>query len=391
MCIAGGVSSSGHCDRVRIALATDWFAPRLGGIETQLAQLATHLSERGHDVHVLTTTPGASDGAAGPFRVRRLDVLRMPGAGVAISPRLPGKLMRELERGYDVVHSHVSVVSPLGYSAAAVARACGMPAVVTFHSVLRHKAHALRVASAVARLNESRVTWTAVSTAVARQAEAALSAPVSVLPNGTDLGFWRVASQSPRGFGSPRAVVLVSAGRLERKKRPLHLMRAFVDAQRRTHVDARLVLVGEGSARAAIHRLAAEVGDAVHHVDWQTPEQLRSLYASADGFVMASERESFGIAALEARAAGLPVIAMLSAGCSDFLTHGTDALLAADDRDLAAQLARFLVDADLRRRLRSARVDLQRYDWPAVIEEHERTYARAISSAGSASAAVPTA
>src|SRR5204862_7263643 len=69
---------------VRIALATDWFAPRVGGIESQLQQLAVRLSERGHSVDVLTTTPG--DPGSGGFAGRRLDGLTPPGVGVAGAP-----------------------------------------------------------------------------------------------------------------------------------------------------------------------------------------------------------------------------------------------------------------------------------------------------------------
>jgi len=364
---------------MRIALATDWFAPRMGGIEAQLEQLATRLAARGHDVDVLTTTPGACDGAT--FRVRRLDVLRLPAADVAISPRLPGIVARELGRGYDVVHAHVSVVSPLAYTATIVARSMRMPTVVTFHSVLRHKRHLLRLGRLLGGASRLDVSWSAVSGTVARQAQSALDADVRLLPNGTRLDFWRDAT-SPGGQTRDR-IVLVSAGRLERKKRPLQLVRAFMEARRQTGVAAELIIAGEGSLRRALGHVIATAPDAgVRLLAWRDRDALRDLYRNADAFVMASEREAFGIAALEARAAGLPIIAMRAAGCADFLTHEHDALLSADDVDLEANIARFLVDADLRARLRSADTPLERYDWSAVISAHEQTYARALSSAG---------
>jgi len=383
---------------VRIALATDWFAPRVGGIESQLQQLAVRLSERGHSVDVLTTTPG--DPGSGGFAVRRLDVLTLPGVGVAVSPRLPRAVDRELRRGYDIVHCHASVVSPLGYTAAAVARRMGLPVVVTFHSVLRYKRHLLRLARLVARGTEAQIRWTAVSSTVADQASTALRQPVDILPNGADMPFWN-AMASPRagadgddgddvdeGDEPVRGVTLVSAGRLERKKRALALTRAFLSARARSGVNATLVLAGEGAARRRIERELRGNPDAgVELVGWRSREQLRSLYRSADGFALASRHESFGIAALEARAAGLPVIAMRSAGCRDFLRDGDDALLCGDDRDLETQLTRFLGDARLRTRLRSAKVCLDRYDWPAVLASHERIYSLAISSGVSSPAA----
>ena len=60
---------------------------------------------------------------------------------------------------YDVVHAHVSVVSPVGYAAAVIGRSLGLPVMVTFHSVLRHKRHLLRAANVLARISSSAVVW----------------------------------------------------------------------------------------------------------------------------------------------------------------------------------------------------------------------------------------
>jgi glycosyltransferase involved in cell wall biosynthesis len=129
-----------------------------------------------------------------------------------------------------------------------------------------------------------------------------------------------------------------------------------------------------------IHELGIASGRvSVELLGWRDAEVLRLLYANADGFVLASKREAFGIAALEARAAGLPVIAMAASGSREFLHDDVDALLCRDDADLIACIARFIGDADLRSRLANAPVDLMRYDWTAVLDAHERAYERAVT------------
>ncbi|HYC53205.1 MAG TPA: glycosyltransferase, partial [Gemmatimonadaceae bacterium] len=75
---------------MKIALATDWFAPRQGGIETQLVGLARGLGARGHQVDVITATPGARDDTY--FRVRMVRSGSVPGLDLAMSPRLPAEL-----------------------------------------------------------------------------------------------------------------------------------------------------------------------------------------------------------------------------------------------------------------------------------------------------------
>ena len=106
--------------------------------------------------------------------------------------------------------------------------------------------------------------------------------------------------------------------------------------------------------------------------------ELRALYERADAFVLPSERESFGIAALEARAAGLPVIAMLAGGARDFIRQGVDGLLAVDERDLARAIERMALDAPFRAYVsRRNAASAPPYDWKDVAAEHERVYAAA--------------
>jgi glycosyltransferase involved in cell wall biosynthesis len=303
-------------------------------------------------------------------------------------------LHRELRRGYDVVHAHVSVVSPVGYAAAAVARSLGLPTVVTFHSVLRHKIYLLRAVSAVTGLAESALLWTAVSDLVARQVRHAFGGEteISVLPNGIDLAFWRSTRAQPRQERQT-TLTFVSAMRLQRKKRPLQLVRAFARAVARMSVETRLVILGEGPERPALQReircLGLSEGKCrVETPGWLDRERMRSAYAQADGFVLASTRESFGIAALEARAAGLPVIAMEDSGSGEFLRHRVNALICRDDEDLASAIARFTMDSELRAALANGPAELERYDWSAVSVQHEWAYERARTRAAVAAGAV---
>jgi glycosyltransferase involved in cell wall biosynthesis len=380
---------------MKIAIASDWFAPRRGGIEGQLLQLAQRLGSRGNHVDVITSTPGASEGGGHAFRIRPLGVATLPRLHVAVSPALLDVLYRELQRGYDVVHAHVSVVSPVGYAAAAVARALGLPTVVTFHSVLRSKAYLLRAVNAVAGLAQGATIWSGASELVAAQVRRALGVlDVVVLPNGIDLAFWRAPAARTEAR-QPGAVTLVATMRLHRKKRPRQLLRAFACAASRVRVAARLLIIGDGPER---HSLEREIrggelglpgsGTRVELRGWLDADQLRSIYAKADGFVLPSRRESFGIAALEARAAGLPVIAMESSGSREFLAHGANALICKDDAELMQSIAHLVSDSELRSRLAKASTSLERYDWDAVVAEHEATYRRAMKRAAAVERAV---
>ena len=369
---------------MRIALATDWFPPRRGGIESQLLQLATGLTDRGHDVHVLTSTPGEEP--ANGFRIHRLPG-SLPFVDAALSPFTIARLSRELQAGYDVVHSHVSVVSPVAYGAAFSAHAHGIPTVVTFHSILRLKRHLLRAANHVFGFAANGTVWTAVSELVATQLRSAIDAEVGILPNGIDRTFWRSAGAHT---GSD-PITFVSVMRLHSKKRPRELVRAFLDASRSAPQPVHLRIIGDGPERAAVERDIARLGvhpnASVDLVGWVAPAQVKAELARADAFVLPSQREAFGIAALEAAAMGLPVIAMADSGSREFIRDEVDGLLCRDDAALAAAMQRFVTDPALRARLSSAERDLGRYDWPRVLDAHEHAYQRAITGASARASA----
>jgi glycosyltransferase involved in cell wall biosynthesis len=368
---------------VRIALVSDWFLPRAGGIELHLRDLALALRRAGADVHVVTTTRGPDlvDGVP----VHRVRSALFPIGGFAYSVsglRALDRLVRE--DGFDVVHAHASVVSPVAYTGAMAAARAGVPAVITFHSMLHRASLLLGASESLLGWAGSRVVLSAVSSVVAAQATRWMpGASVGILPNGVDTSFWR-AGDIPPLTGE---VIVVSGMRLTRKKRPLELVRAFAAAVRFVAgaPPMRLVIAGDGPDRAAILRLAAELGIAerVSLPGQLTREELRALYRRAHLFVLPSERESFGIAALEARTAGLPVIAMLATGARDFIRPGENGLLARDVDELGRFIARLALDAPFRAYMahRNATTPPP-YDWADVAALHLRLYGAAAAALG---------
>jgi glycosyltransferase involved in cell wall biosynthesis len=363
---------------VRVALVCDWFLPRAGGIELHLRDLAQALRARDVDARILTTTrgPDVVDGVP----VQRLDASLAP-AGFAFTPAaLRGVSRAVRDGGFDVVHAHASVISPVAMAGAIAARLAGVPSIVTFHSMLHRASFLLGASEALFGWAERGVVLSAVSSVVAEQAARWIpGASVGVLPNGVEASFWR---------GAPREaphdeVVFASAMRLTRKKRPLRLVRAFAQAVRFVAgaPSLRLIVAGTGPEHNAMVRLAAELGvaDRVTLLGGQSRTELRALYARAHVFVLPSERESFGIAALEARTAGLPVVAMLATGARDFIRHGVDGLLARDEADLSRQMSRLALDEPFRAYvLNHNALIVPPYDWSDVTALHLGMYAHAV-------------
>ena len=371
---------------MRVALVCDWFLPRMGGVELHLRDLALALRDAGLDARVVTTTPGESvvDG----IPVHRVRTPLMPGAGFAVWPGVVGDVECVIrQEGFDVVHAHASVVSPVALAGAIAARRAGVASVVTFHSMLHRSSFLLGASEALFSWTERGIVMSAVSSVVAEQVARWIpGASVGVLPNGLDTAFWRAGGCDVTG----EDVVYASAIRLSRKKRPLRLVRAFADAVRFVAgaPSMRLVVAGDGPEAGAMRRLADElgVGDRVELPGQLTRRALRELYARSHAFVLPSERESFGIAALEARTAGLPVIAMLASGVRDFVRQGVDGLLARNDAELSRHIARIALDAPFRDYVRHRNASVvPPYDWADVRAMHLELYALArtrVPSAG---------
>jgi glycosyltransferase involved in cell wall biosynthesis len=392
---------------------SDAFAPRMGGIERQVHDLARRQQAAGHDVEIITAVAGGSmDDPPGL-------VVHRPASS---SGKGPGTILyrswrrgRTITRtgGYDVVHVHSSTWSPMGgMTIAPVARA-GLPVVVTVHSLWNVYWPLYSAANWLFGWNRRPIVWSAVSSVATvavtkqlrtggpgklsrrgrrRRADGAGRHPVvDVLPNAVDHDAWRI-DPLPRG---PKRVVVVSVMRLALRKRPHHYVKMLRQARALVPADIRLeaIIIGDGPRRGGLERYLAK-----HDMtDWVTlygrasHEQIREVYRDADFFVAPATLESFGIAALEARSAGLPVIAHAKSGVRDFVEHGREGLLAKGDADMTEQIARLaMTPALLAAMTKYSRDNVPPFGWSEVLERCDELYRRAgVPRAGQKADATP--
>jgi len=365
---------------MKVALVCDWYHPRIGGIELHLRDLARRLTGSGHDVVAITPTPGADrvDGV----RVHRIDAPRAPRFEFLYTRGGIRALGDALAQEHvDVAHCHVSIVSPAALGGALEAERRRIPLVLTFHSVIPRTQLLAGAARVALDINRWRARFSAVSERVARGVRPIAGArALAILPNGIDVGFWRVDAKPRHG----RTVELLSVLRLNPKKRALALVGivARVNATLLAGERVRLRIVGDGPQRARLERsiARARLGGQIELLGHRTREEIRELFSESDLFVLPAVRESFGLAALEARCAGLPVIAMASSGVAEIVRHGREGLLARSDIELATHVAG--LSRDVKRRTAIAehnRTSAPPYDWPRLLDAHIALYREAIA------------
>jgi glycosyltransferase involved in cell wall biosynthesis len=170
--------------------------------------------------------------------------------------------------------------------------------------------------------------------------------------------------------------------RFARRKRPaavLEIVRAARDLVP-PGVGMHLDLFGDGPERRRLQRFVDrhEMADWVSMPGRATREELRARYWDSDVYLTPARLEAFGIAALEARTAGLPVLARQDTGVADFVTDGVNGILGRDDQALAEALATLVTDGALRHRIAKENASVPpAQSWDAVAALAEREYRRA--------------
>ncbi len=329
-------------DRVRrIACYLDPVA--VGGMEQSLATLLAGLEER-YEVEMLSTD----------VEIAATIAAARPGTRVTKVPRVMGKSdvtsMWELRRAFNRAAPDMTLVShgqlyaaQYGILAAALSR---RPIVSAVHCVLpKSDALQARLMRSAARFVN---TFVAVSDAVALATASELRIPlsrVSVIYNGVPEP---TSPPPPIRRGSDDRRVLGCVGRLSREKGydvALHALAQLPDCE--------LVFLGDGKEVGKLRRIAAslDVHERVHFEGWVPPPWTRRW--NFDALLVPSRYEGFGLVAVEAMVAGIPVVASDVAGLGEVVRDGQTGILVRPDQpdELASATRRVLDDAALRRDL----------------------------------------
>lgn len=193
--------------------------------------------------------------------------------------------------------------------------------------------------------------------------------------------------------------IIVSFGGIEPRKNTLRMLEAFLTLRRR-EPSARWVIVGGASIfdhsayrdeferRLSAH--TAEEQRAVVCTGVLSDSQITACYALADVVAAPSLREGFGLCALEALAAGVPLVASRRAPFTEYLDDDCAILVDPEDTaELAASLRRALSYDGRAERVQSGVARARRFRWSHVAAEHERLYNRLVSDPLPLQKAVP--
>jgi 1,4-alpha-glucan branching enzyme len=382
--------------RPRVLMLSWEFPPMtVGGLSRHVYDLSRYLVKNGWDVHVLTMeAPGAPmEEIVEGVHVHRVHVMK-PDGGEFIHWVLQLNLMmidaaeKLIEHGLhvDVVHAHDWLVC---YAAKELKDRFGLPLVATIHATEHGRNHGIHTdLQRKIHSLEWQLTYLAqrvilCSTYMRREVESLFQLPadkLDVIPNGVDphqlIPSDTNHSQLPYLAEGDRVVLFV--GRLVHEK-GVHTLLEAAPAILAEHPDVKFVIAGRGPSWDHLHRLVREFGleRRVHFTGFVADEERNHLLHTAKVAVFPSLYEPFGIVALEAMAAGTPVVVSDVGGLADVVQHGHNGLKAYpnDPASLALQVKELLRRPDDAAKLAAVALgEIGRFDWNRIAEQTIAVY-----------------
>jgi glycogen(starch) synthase len=379
----------------------------IGGLGRHVHHLSTALAAAGHDVVVLSRRPTGTDPSTHPSSEEINEGVRVIAAAhdpheftfstdmmawtlamghamirAGMSLKMPGseRLWRP-----DVVHAHDWLVAHPGI---ALAQFYDVPIVSTIHATEAGR-HSGWVSGAISRQVHAVESWLVRESDSLITCSASMSdeitelfgpglAQTTVICNGIDADRWPFGARRPRT--GPAELLYV--GRLEYEK-GVHDAIAALPRIRRIHPGTTLTIAGDGTQQDWLIEQARKhkVLKATRFVGHCEHTELLELLHRADAAVLPSHYEPFGLAALEAAAAGAPLVTSNIGGLGEAVINGVTGVSCPprDVASLAAAVCTVLDDpAAAQRRARAARKRLTSdFDWQTVANETAQVYSTA--------------
>lgn len=384
---------------MRVVFFSNCYLPYLSGITLSIQTLREALEELGHEIFIVGPNyPGHKETDPHIFRLPSLPAT-YPGYRFAL-PFSPTTFNRLKEENFDIIHAHQPF--GVGLSALYLARKLALPLVYTFHTLFSRYVH--HVPLIPANLAKALVTnylrffcnqtdtVIAPSLMVKRYLKVlGVKKTIAVVPTGVKLDKFQIpnlANRNPLPFphliegrcpaGTERVKVklLLFSGRIADEKNIAFLLNAFPAILAQVP-NVYLLLCGGGPKEKEYRALAEQISERIIFTGPIPHEELFNYYHAADLFVYSSLSETQGLVLCEAKACGLPIVALFGGGLVDVVRNGIDGYLVPRNREkFIEHVVRLLQDAPLRAAMAAkAREDVcERFSSLAVAKKMETLY-----------------
>ena len=354
-----------------------------GGSGVVASELGRELARRGHEVHLVASRL--------PFRLRSFEpnmfFHESTAASYPVFEEAPSNLalaakMVEVVENYSLDVMHVHYAMPFATSAY-LAKQIMLPRQLGVVTTL----HGTDITVVGAEPSYFRVTQfsmqssdrlTAVSRFLKDRAEATFGTtqPIEVIYNFVDPQVFAPPRAHRMHLGGPGTKVLMHASNFRPVKNIPIVMQVFAEVRKR--LQAKLVMVGDGPEKAGAEQLARELGVHRDVLFLGNQDCMEEVLPLADVFLLPSSSESFGLVALEAMSAEVPVVCSNAGGLPEVVEHGFTGFLhdPAHVAGYTASVLKLLGNDTLRRTMgrRGRRVARDRFSADEMIGRYVKVY-----------------
>ena len=360
--------------------------PTYGGSGIVATELGLELATRGHEVHFITYAnpirldPGIARIHYHEVEVSNYPLFQYPPYCLALASR-----MAEVAEVYNLDLLHVHYAIPHSISALLAQQMLApqrrVPFITTLHGTDITLVGMDRSYFPITKFSiEKSDAITSISAHLRDQTHEVFGVQneIRVIPNFVNIETYQPMASRPN---NERRLMHISNFRPV--KRVVDCIRILAEVVKTT--PAHLYMVGDGPDRPAAHGLARQLGVDKHVTFMGKQDHVERIFPSMHVLLMPSDMESFGLAALEGMACGVPPVATQVGGVPELITHGVDGFLEPVG-DIAAQAARvveLLTDDELHRKMSEAarRTAEERFATSIVIPQYERVYEETVSIA----------
>lgn len=325
---------------MKIGVFTDSFRPYTSGVVRSIELFSREFTNRGHEVFIFCPDyplmhPPDEEGV---FRFISIPAPMMAefSLPIPISVQLNATIKR---LGLDIIHAHSPFL--LGRLGASAARRHKLPLIFTYHTLYEQYSHYMPFAR-----NASKQLIAFIASDFCNRCDAVITpsrlvmnylqrggvyTTIYTIPTGVDINEFCDADPQwlKNNFAiAPEEKILLFVGRLSKEKNLIFLLKAFQIVQE-IIPEAHLVLVGKGPLEEYLRRLCHEmkIENKVTFTGVLPRNKVVHCYAGATLFVFPSVTETQGLVIGEAKATGLPVIAIRAYGPAEMVRHGEDGFL----------------------------------------------------------------
>ncbi|MGO1750972.1 MAG: N-acetyl-alpha-D-glucosaminyl L-malate synthase BshA [Psychroflexus sp.] len=360
--------------------------PTFGGSGVVATELGIALSKRGHEIHFVTyKQPVRLEYLSNKIKYHEVIVPEYPlfhyqPYELALSSKLVTVVK---EHDIDLLHVHYAIPHAYaGFMAQQMLKTEGidLPMMTTLHGtdITLVGSHSFYKPAVNFSINESNVV-TSVSQSLKEDTKAIfdIHKEIHVVPNFIDF------QNLPKNIGECQRDlmaedderIITHVSNLRPVKRIDDLIKVFHKVQQK--IKSRLIIIGDGPERENASKLAHELGIREKIMFLGKSNEIEKILCYSDLFLLPSEKESFGLAALEAMAYGVPVISTDVGGVPEVNIDGQSGYLSAlgDINDMANNAIKILENTDTldKFKLRARDIALN-FDMQNIVPQYEKLY-----------------